>query len=184
MIKLERSEQHVIPEDVVDSYGITPLQKTFIEEYLTNGMNATKAAMVAIQTNSPETYEKNINRKGYFSMRGAKMGESPTVKKYIFDHKGIKAGVTVKEVIKVLETILHDEEEETKNRIKSAELLLKHLNGFRNHNESKAPKSLTVISNMSEKDIDRELEKLIGSPVTELPEAEVIEEDEDEEDEN
>lgn len=179
MIKLERSEQHIIPEDVVDSYGITPLQKTFIEEYLTNGMNATKAAMVAIQTNSPETYEKNINRKGYFSMRGAKMGESPTVKKYIFDHKGIKAGVTVKEVIKVLETILHDEDEETKNRIKSAELLLKHLDGFKKHNESKAPKSLTVISNMSEKDIDRELAKLIGTQ-QELPEAEVIEEDDDE----
>lgn len=166
-MNIELDGLHKIHENDRRTYKFTLAQEVFLQHYLSNGMKAGLAAQEAIKATSPKVYEEQLikdeKKKTYFNMRGARFKESIAVSGYLSKVMTGKAGVTVDHIKGVLTTFLDDEGEETKNRIKAAELLLKHLDGFKQHNESKAPKSLTILNSMTKDEIDAEMKKISGS---------------------
>lgn len=148
--------------DLKASLELTEREQIFVHEYLENGFDLKKAAFKATNAfgePSPRPWSDN----SHWSSVGNKLLKIPRVQQYIDAHHRkaeIRIGtpITIESVVDVLNKILHKEDAEDRDRIKAAEVMLKHLNGFKSHNEAKAPKSLTVISSMSESEIAKELE--------------------------
>lgn len=144
------------------SLELTDRERIFVDEYLANGFDKHKASFKA--TNAfGEPSKRPWSDRSYWAQQGNKFLAIERVKTYIDTHHQkaeIRVGspITIESVVDVLNKILHKEDAEDRDRIKAAEVMLKHLNGFKSHNEAKAPKSLTVISSMSESEIAKELE--------------------------
>lgn len=168
------SKHKQVPEEIIRGYALaddpdlkaalelTPREQIFVDEYLENGFDVKKAAFKAVNSIG-EPSPRPWSDFAHWSSVGNKLLKIPRVQQYIDAHHRkaeIRIGqpITIESVVDVLNKILHKEEAEDRDRIKAAEVMLKHLNGFKSHNEAKAPKSLTVISSMSEGEIAKELE--------------------------
>jgi phage terminase small subunit len=140
---------------------LTDRERVFCEEYLSNGFNRNKSAFKAV--NSSGAISKHPITNGvYWSQQAYKFLQIDRVKNYLKAHTEemeIKLGnpISIDSVVEVLGDILHNDEATHKDRIKAGEILLKHLNAFSAHNESKASKQLTVINGMTPSQVDDEL---------------------------
>lgn len=168
MSKHNRSQEEVIRGYVLKddpflqaAYELTEREKVFCDEYLATldeRLAAYKAVNLTGQSKHP------IENRDFWKREATKLFNIPRVKNYIDHHNKqaeLKIGkpVTIESVVEVLGEIMYDNTAENKDRIKAGEVLLKHLNGFEKHNNSKAPKQLTIINQMSEEDTKLELEK-------------------------
>lgn len=168
------SKHKQVPEEIIRGYALaddpdlraalelTPREQIFVDEYLENGFEKKKAAFKATNAFGEQSI-RPWSDGSYWTQQANKFLAIPRVQQYIDAHHRkaeIRIGqpITIESVVDVLNKILHKEEAEDRDRIKAAEVMLKHLNGFKSHNEAKAPKSLTVISSMSESEIAKELE--------------------------
>lgn len=168
------SKHKQVPEEIVRGYvlsddpdlkaalELTKREQIFVDEYLENGFERKKAAFKATNAFGEQSV-RPWSDNSYWTQQGNKFLAIPRIIQYIDAHHRkaeirIGQSITIESVVDVLNKILHKEEAEDRDRIKAAEVMLKHLNGFKNHNEAKAPKTLTVISSMSEGEITKELE--------------------------
>jgi hypothetical protein len=147
--------------EVASYLELTPREKVFCEEYLSNGYNRAKAAFKAVNTYG-EPSPHPLSKSDYWAREGYKLMAIKRVHTYIQAHikmGEIKLGkpLTVESVTQVIGDILYDGTLEPRDRLKAGEILLKHLGGFTKHNESRAPKQLTVINGMSPKELEDEL---------------------------
>jgi hypothetical protein len=155
---LKLKDRHHVTEKEKVTFKLTDLQVDFIEEYLSNGMTPSSAAKYALSKKNGVTREDDR----YYSAKAPRLLNSPRVQAYLLSQTKNSAKFAVSSVdsiISVVSTILHNESEETKDRLKAAELLLKHYDGFKKHNESKSTKSI-VLNNVQALD-DRELDKTL-----------------------
>ena len=146
---------------------LTDRENVFVTEYLSNGFNESHAAFKAVNAfGQPSPHPQTDNF--YWKRQGYKFLRVQRVKDYIATHHKkteikLNKEITIESVVGVLDKILHTEDAENKDRIKAGEILLKYLNAFKPHNEAKAPKSLTIISNMTAGEIELEMAKMIGT---------------------
>ena len=156
------TQRHKISESDHAHFGFTELQAQFLEEYLSNGMRITEASKNALIAVSGDKYKNETSP--YFSMRGSRILESPTVSAYLAKYLKKTKAASVSEVLDVISSILHDEDADNKDRLKAGELLLKHHNAFDKHNQARAPKSLTLnnIGALSDKELEKELQKRLS----------------------
>lgn len=146
---------------------LTDRENVFVEEYLSNGFDHAKAAFKAVNAFG-EPSPNGADEHYYWQRQGHKFLRIQRVKDYIATHHKkteikLNKVITIDSVVGVLDKILHTEDAENKDRIKAGEILLKYLNAFKPHNEAKAPKSLTIISNMTAGEIELEMAKMIGN---------------------
>jgi len=175
VLKLE--QQHEVSDKDVQIFHLTHPQKLFVEEYLSNGMKSTAAAKYAVEATSPEIKEKN-NPDTYFGMRAKAFLTAKSISTYldkILLNK--KTASTLEEVLQVVSSIMHNEDAEHKDRLKGAELLLKHYGAFEKHQNARSAKSLTLngVSAMSDKELQAELRKRLSEVSgSETDEAQIV----------
>lgn len=157
----ESGLKHSISDAQQKKYKLTEAQKIFLEVYLSNGMVAYPAIKKTLELTS-DIRDKDDR---YYQMRAARMLEGVAVVNYLDDwHKKRRTKISIDDVLNTVNDIMTNPDEDSKNRLKAAELLMKHLGGFAKNNEQKASKSLTIINNKSEKEIDEELRKVLTLP--------------------
>jgi hypothetical protein len=175
-----------LDQALVNKHRLTDKQARFLALYMAEGFrNSTQCYKDAYEvTNPKESTVKPL---------ASKVLNNPKIQACIADHLkvanwvGDKEIVTTTEVLEVLKDILHKEDAENKDRIKAGEILLKHLNAFKDHNTSKASKQLNITTNKSTEDLMKELENLGGLvnnntttlSITNI--SEIIDEEEDDE---
>jgi hypothetical protein len=150
-----------LDQALVNKHRLTDKQARFVALYMAEGFtNSTQCYKEAYQvTNPKESTVKPL---------ASKLLHSEKIQACLADHLkvanwvGDKEIVTTTEVLEVLKDILHKEDAENKDRIKAGEILLKHLNAFKDHNNSKASKQLNITTNKSTEDLMKELENLGG----------------------
>lgn len=158
----ESGLKHSISDAQAKKYKLNEAQKIFLEIYLSNGMVAYPAIKKSLELTSPTIKDRDDR---YYQMRASKMLESVAVVNYLDDwHKKRRTKISIDDVLNTVNDIMTNPDEDSKNRLKAAELLMKHLGGFAKNNEQKASKSLTIINNKSEKEIDEELRKVLTLP--------------------
>lgn len=160
---MELNQQYSITEKDIEIFNITHIQQLFIEEYLSNGMKSTAAAKYAVDTASPEIAQKN-NPHAYYGMRAKSLLESKAVAGYLDKTLNKTKASSVEDVLRVISSIMNDDNAENKDRLKGAELLLKHYGAFEKHQNARANKSLTYnnIGAMSDKELKEELKKRLS----------------------
>jgi len=149
---------------LASSLVLTPIERDFIN-FLLQNLPRDEAAFRASNTNGRASKHPRTNIK-FWQERGYKLSSSQRVKDYLssvdqqYDMAKLLKPITIENVVGVLHNLLHDESLEPKDRIKSGEILLKHLGGFKQHQEARAPKQLTIINNLTPAEIDKELENV------------------------
>jgi hypothetical protein len=149
---------------LASSLVLTPIERDFIN-FLLQNLPRDEAAFRASNTNGRQSKHPRSNIK-FWQERGYKLSSSQRVKDYLssvdqqYDMAKLLKPITIENVVGVLHKLLHDESLEPKDRIKSGEILLKHLGGFKQHQEARAPKQLTIINNLTPAEIDKELENV------------------------
>lgn len=154
-----------VPQEIIDEHKLTEKQTKFISLFMggqfQNNLHSYKKAF-------PDAKMKDEALK----CKAYRLKSNPKIVNACADimtraNKNEITGeqiITVAEVIYVLKDILKNDFAEHRDRIKSAELLLKHLDGFKSHNTSKASKSLTIISEKSSEDLLLDLQNMINLP--------------------
>jgi hypothetical protein len=157
--------RHEISDNDKRNFGLNLSQIVFLEEYLSNGMASTDAMRQALKVSSPEVYEKNKDNRRYFSMRASATLKTRGVEGYLAKIQEKSTVSSVTQVLQVVSSIMSDDEAENKDRLKAAELMLKHYNAFSKHQEAKAPKSLTVnaVKQLTDKELEDELNKRLST---------------------
>jgi hypothetical protein len=149
---------------LASSLVLTPIERDFIN-YLLQNLPRDEAAFRASNSSGRASKHPRSNTK-FWQERGYKLSSSQRVKDYLasihqeYDMAKLLKPITIENVVGVLHKLLHDESLEPKDRIKSGEILLKHLGGFKQHQEARAPKHLTIINNLTPAEIDKELENV------------------------
>jgi hypothetical protein len=71
---------------------------------------------------------------------------------------------------------MNEEANEPKDRLKAAELLMKHLGSFEKHNTQRAPKSIVLnqITEMSDKELEQQLRDRLASPSQKIKDSKII----------
>lgn len=153
-------QSHEISEKDQEIFKFTKAQTVFIETYLSNGMVAYEAAKEAVRLTSPHIYEKKMDDRRYFSMRASEYMKSTKIEGYLAKVINKNTVSSVSQVLAVVDSILHDTTAENKDRLKAAELFLKHYNAFSKHQEARSTKVLNVnnLSSLSDKELERELQ--------------------------
>ena len=171
-IKLQ--SRHEISDSDQQIFKFTPLQKLFVEEYLSNGMESTDAARQALTALKPDLANKD---RRYYSYRATNFLESTSVSTYLAKHLNKpKSMSNIDDVLKVISSILHDESAENKDRLKAGELLLKHHGAFEKHQTQRAPKSIVLnqITEMSDKELEEQLRKKLSTPSQRIKDTNII----------
>jgi hypothetical protein len=174
MKTLQLQARHEVSDADRQIFRLTPLQKLFVEEYLSNGMESTDAARQALSALKPELANKD---RRYYSYRATNFLESGPVSNYLAKQLNKPKSLTsIDDILKVVSSIMNEEANEPKDRLKAAELLLKHLGGFEKHNVQKSPKSIVLnqITEMSDKDLDEQLRKKLSTPSQKIKDTKII----------
>jgi cysteinyl-tRNA synthetase len=157
---------------------MTPLQKLFVEEYLSNGMESTDAARQALSALKPELANKD---RRYYSYRATNFLESAPVSNYLAKQLNKPKSLTsIEDILKVVSSIMNEEANEPKDRLKAAELLMKHLGSFEKHNTQRAPKSIVLnqITEMSDKELEQQLRERLSSPSQKIIDKNIVDAEE------
>jgi hypothetical protein len=160
---MELSQKHNISEEDIETFKINHAQQLFIEEYLSNGMKSTAAAKHAVDSTSPEIKAKE-NPIQYYGMRGSAFLNAKAISAYLESILKKNVASTLDDVLNVVSQIMNDDTAEHKDRLKGAELLLKHYGAFEKHQNARANKSLTYnnIGAMTDKELQIELKKRLA----------------------
>jgi cysteinyl-tRNA synthetase len=138
-------------------------------------MESTSAAKEALSALNPELKGKD---KRYYSYRATNFLNSVSVSTYLSKHLNKPKSLTsLDDVLKVVSSIMNDEGEDSKNRLKAAELLMKHLGSFEKHNNQRAPKSIVLnqITELSDKELEEQLRNRLSSPSQKIKDNFVVE---------
>jgi cysteinyl-tRNA synthetase len=171
---LQLQQRHEVSDSDRQIFRMTPLQKLFIEEYLSNGLQSTDAARQALTALKPELANKD---RRYYSYRATSFLESTPVSTYLAKNLNKPKSLTsIDDVLKVVSSIMNEESNEPKDRLKAAELLLKHMGGFARDNAQKAPKSIVLnqITEMSDKELEQQLRDRLASPSQKIKDNNII----------
>jgi hypothetical protein len=174
MKTLQLQARHEVSDADRQIFRMTPLQKLFVEEYLSNGMESTDAARQALSALKPELANKD---RRYYSYRATNFLESAPVSNYLAKQLNKPKSLTsIDDILKVVSSIMNEEANEPKDRLKAAELLLKHMGGFARDNAQKAPKSIVLnqITEMSDKELEQQLRDRLASPSQKIKDSKII----------
>jgi len=145
-------------------YKLNERHIKMLEIYFSNGLNMTDAYIRGYGGNPDPA------RRLHEGVKANKVFKSKRIQNYLTEsmsQANKKIGlISIDEVVSELVTILKKDDARDQDKIKSAELLLKHLNAFENHNKGKAPKQLVIqtVEKLSEQQIIEELKRL-SSPI-------------------
>jgi hypothetical protein len=171
---------------IVARHGLNENQAKFLSYYMASGLkDALNAYRKAYDNDNPN--ERTIRPYASKILNQDKIQACLAEHIKIANFVGDREIVSTEEVLEVLKEILHKDDAENKDRIKAGEILLKHLNAFKEHNQAKAPKSLTITTNKSTEELISDIKQLSGdltqTPILETTNlSEIIDEDDDEED--
>jgi hypothetical protein len=155
---------------LVKKYQLTQKQQKMLLSWFQNDCNQ----VTAFKSAFPEWCEGR--KESVISGAASNLMNSTRIQSYLqeqhlktaIDPETDEAYITIPELVKNLADIAKNEENKAGDRIKASEVLLKHLNGFEAHNNSRAPKMLTYISNQSDTDLLNEIhtlsQELLGAP--------------------
>lgn len=170
MSKQDRSKQtytnkpipHKLDSEMADILLLNDEERCFVTHFLSGKTEQAACEWVAKDLNIPVNtgYNRRIKVKQYIAL--AIKQANQVLKKQDSD-----SVITVTEVVDHLATMLRNEDgsEEGRVRVKSAEILLKHMDGFKRHNESKAPKTAILINNLSDEELQERIVNLQNSIV-------------------
>jgi hypothetical protein len=82
----------------------------------------------------------------------------------------------IDDVLKVISSILHDENAENKDRLKAGELLLKHHGAFEKHNVQKSSKSIVLnqVTALSDKELEEQLRNRLSTPSQKIRDKNIV----------
>ena len=153
------SRPNDIPFDIHKKHRLTDKQAHFLTLYIRDGFkNVSKNYKIAY--GHPLTPSTTNDRNSSKLLNTQKM---QTVLAEIIHRKsgGDKdARLTVDTILSTVETILKDETNKALDRIKAAEILLKHQNAFKQHNESKSSKILNIAMGRSKEELVEDIKNL------------------------
>lgn len=130
---------------------LTKKQVEFLKLWFKNGCHNTNAYLELDPTTT----------KGNAAVYAGYILNSPAVQGYFYelsnramiDPETETAIITIPQIVQNLADITNSTTEKSSDRIKAAEILLKHLNGFEAHNNSRATKVLAIINEKSDDEL-------------------------------
>jgi hypothetical protein len=149
-------------------YNLSRKQETFLKLYLQNGMSNVLECY-------REAYNNDNPNRATVAPMASKILQNQKIQACLSDHLkkanllGDKEIVSTQDVVQVLAGILNKEDAADKDRIKAGEILLKHLNAFKEHNNSKASKQLHITSEKSPEQLISDMKKLTDDFSTTTP---------------
>lgn len=169
----ERSKQtytkvadHILDTELADILLLNDEERCFVRHFLSGKTEMAACEWVKKDLNTPLNtgYAKRTKVKQYIAISIKRSNE-------IAKKKDSASIITVTEVIEKLATMLRNDDgtEEGRVRVKSAELLLKHMNGFAKHNESKASKTQVLINSLSDEELQDRIKALQNTILTTIP---------------
>lgn len=156
-LKLDR-----IDDDIITKYKLNERQSDFIAHYLTNGHLISEAYHSVYNP----TVEFDTVHKPTLYSKASRLMATDKVKFAIADQikrlnsrRGINV-ITIEEVLDILGGILQKEDAADKDKIRAGEILLKHLNAFKEHNNSKASKTMNIIAGRTTEELREHVQQL------------------------
>jgi hypothetical protein len=130
---------------------LTKKQVDFLKLWFKNGCHNTNAYL---------ELDPNVS-KAHAAVYAGYILNSPAVQGYLYelsnramiDPQTEEAIITIPQIVQNLADITNSKDEKSADRIKAAEILLKHLNGFEAHNNSRATKVLAIINEKSDDEL-------------------------------
>jgi len=151
--------EHILDVELADILLLNDEEKTFVTFYL-SGISDGEARLKTAKKHDLEgtpNYPNKTKVKQYIAISIKRANE-------VAKKNDGEAIITVAEVVEELADMIRDREgQDGRVRVKSGEVLLKHLNGFSKHNESKASKTLIAVNGMTDDELIDRIKKLQNS---------------------
>ena len=148
--------QHIVDIELADILDLNEEERTFVKHFLSGNEEHHANELTSKELDIPlnNGYNRRIKIKQYIAISIKRANE-------VIKKKDGVSVITVTEVVEELATMLkRDGGEDGRVRVKAGEILLRHLNGFSKHNESKANKTMININSMSDEDLQERINKL------------------------
>jgi len=160
-----KTSAHIVDIELSDILDLNEEERTFVKYFLSGNEERYANELTSKELSIPLNigYNRRIKVKQYIAISIKRANE-------VIKKKDGVSIITVTEVVEQLADMLYKEGgEEGRVRVKAGEILLKHLNGFSKHNESKSNKTLININSMSDEDLQERINKLQqGMPTIDL----------------
>lgn len=145
-------KKHVLDVELANILMLSEDERVFVTYFLSGNTEQASFELTAKHLNIPVNtgYNRRLKVKQYIAISIKEANQ-------ILKRKDSESVITVTEVVENLAEMLRDKGEEARVRVKSGEVLLKHMNGFAKHNESRASKTNILINNLSDEELQQRL---------------------------
>jgi len=152
----QKAPAHILDIELADILLLKDEDRTYVTSYL-SGMAEPEAKLATTKKHDLNRYTVVLKVKQYIAISIKRANE-------VAKKNNGESIITVTEVVEELAEMIRDREnQDGRVRVKSGEVLLKHLNGFAKHNESKASKTLIAVNSMTDQELAEKLAKLQNS---------------------